>query len=64
MINFDNSFFFKKNKFNFNQNKSFKKNLGLAEKKSEEILKEFSSGDNQILQSFTKEYQKKIFKIL
>ena len=60
MINFDNSFFFKKNKFNFNQNKSFKKNLGLAEKKSEEILKEFSSGDNQILQSFTKEYQKKI----
>ena len=53
-------FFFKKNKFNFNQNKSFKKNLGLAEKKSEEILKEFSSGDNQILQSFTKEYQKKI----
>ena len=60
MINFDNSFFFKKNKFNFNQNKSFKKNLSLAEKKSEEILKEFSSGDNQILQSFTKEYQKKI----
>ena len=60
MINFDNSFFFKKNKFNFNQNKSFKKNLGLAEKKSEEILKEFSSGDNQILQSFTQEYQKKI----
>ena len=60
MINFDNSFFFKKNKFNFNQNKSFKKNLDLAEKKSEEILKEFSSGDNQILQSFTKEYQKKI----
>jgi len=60
MINFDNSFFFKKNKFNFNQNKSFKKNLSLAEKKSEEILKEFSSGDNQILQSFTQEYQKKI----
>ena len=60
MINFDNSFFFLKNKFNFNQNKSFKKNLDLAEKKSEEILKEFSSGDNQILQSFTKEYQKKI----
>ena len=60
MINFDNSFFFKKNKFNFNQNKSFKKNLGLAEKKSEEIFKEFSSGDNQILQSFTKGYQKKI----
>ena len=60
MINFDNSFFFKKNKFNFNQNTSFKKNLGLAEKKSEEILKEFSSGNNQILQSFTQEYQKKI----
>ena len=34
--------------------------MDLAEKKSEEILKEFSSGDNQILQSFTKEYQKKI----
>tara|TARA_B100000963_G_scaffold345961_1_gene350640 strand:+ start:759 stop:1976 length:1218 start_codon:yes stop_codon:yes gene_type:complete len=60
MINFDNSFFFKKNKFDFNQNKNFSKNLILANEKSEEISKEFYSGKNQILQSFTAQYQKKI----
>ena len=60
MINFDNSFFFKKNKFDFNHNKNFKENLILANQKSEEISKEFYSGKNQILQSFTATYQKKI----
>ena len=60
MINFDNSFFFKKNKFDFNHNKNFKENLILANQKSEEISKEFYSGKNQILQSFTAKYQKKI----
>ena len=60
MINFDNSFFFRKNEFNFKNNKNFKKNLINAQSKSEEILKEFSTGSNQILQSFTKQYQKKI----
>ena len=60
MINFDNSFFFTKNKFNFNHNKNFKENLILANQKSEEISKEFYSGKNQILQSFTAKYQKKI----
>ena len=60
MINFDNSFFFKKNKFDFNHNKNFKENLILANEKSEEISKEFYSGKNQVLQSFTATYQKKI----
>ena len=60
MINFDNSFFYKKNKFDFNHNKNFKENLILANQKSEEISKEFYSGKNQILQSFTATYQKKI----
>ena len=60
MINFDNSFFYKKNKFDFNHNKNFKENLILANQKSEEISKEFYSGKNQILQSFTTTYQKKI----
>ena len=60
MINFDNSFFFLKNKFDFNHNKNFKENLILANEKSEEISKEFYSGKNQILQSFTAKYQKKI----
>ena len=60
MINFDNSFFFKKNKFDFNHNKNFKENLILANEKSEEISKEFYLGKNQILQSFTAKYQKKI----
>ena len=41
MINFDNSFFFKKNKFDFNHNKNFKENIRLANQKSEEISKEF-----------------------
>ena len=40
--------------------KILKKNLINAQSKSEEILKEFSTGSNQILQSFTKQYQKKI----
>ncbi len=53
-------FFFNKNTFDFNNNKNFKKNFKLAQQNSEEILKEFSSGKNQILQSFTPKYQKKI----
>ena len=60
MINFDNSFFFKKNKFDFNHNKNFKENIRLANQKSEEISKEFYSGKNQILQSFSTKYQQKI----
>ena len=60
MINFDNSFFFNKSGLNYSKSKSFNKNLELAQQKSEEILKEFASGKNQILQSFTPEYQKKI----
>ena len=60
MIKFDNSFFYKKNKFDFNHNKNFKENLMLANQKSEEISKEFYSGKNQVLQSFTATYQKKI----
>ena len=60
MINFDNSFFFYKNGLNYSKSKSFNKNLELEQKNSEEMLKEFKSGKNQILQSFTAEYQKKI----
>ena len=60
MINFDNSFFFNKNGFNFLNDQNFKKNLKLASKKSDLLLKEFTDGKNEILQSFTKSYQKKI----
>ena len=60
MINFDNSFFFNKSGLNYSKSKSFNKNYELAQKKSDEILTEFKSGKNQILQSFTSEYQKKI----
>ena len=60
MINFDNSFFFNKSGLNYSKSKSFNKNYELAQKKSDEILTEFKSGKNQILQSFTAEYQKKI----
>ncbi|MFL2525827.1 MAG: hypothetical protein ACJ0Q7_04965 [Pelagibacteraceae bacterium] len=60
MINFDNSFFFNKSGLNYSKSKNYNKNLELAQKNSEEMLKEFKSGKNQILQSFTSEYQKKI----
>ena len=60
MINFDISFFFNKKGIDFDNNNTFKKNLNIAQKKSDELLSEFSSGKNEILKSFTKQYQKKI----
>jgi len=60
MINFDNSLFFRKNGFDFKNDKNYIENLSQAQHHSEKILEEFSSGNNQILQSFTAKYQKKI----
>jgi len=64
MISFDNSFFFnKKNGFDFKNNKNFKKNLLIAKKISKHLFDEFSNGKNEVLQSFSSSYQKKIRKI-
>lgn len=63
MISFDNDFFFNNNGLNFNNNKNFIQNLNLAKSKSEELLDEFSQGKNEILNSFTTSYQKKIREI-
>jgi len=60
MISFDNSFFFKKSGLDLNNNKDFKDNLDLAYKSSSRIYEDFKNGKNEILQSFTKKYQKKI----
>ena len=60
MINFDNSFFFKKSSLDFNNNKNYKDNLDLAYASSLKIYDDFKNEKNEILQSFTKKYQKKI----
>ena len=60
MISFDNSFFFSQSGLNLNQDQNFKKNLKLAKNKADELMEEFSTGQNEILKSFTSEYQKKI----
>ncbi|MEK9680776.1 MAG: hypothetical protein VW172_02830, partial [Pelagibacteraceae bacterium] len=60
MISFDNGFFFSKNGLDFKNNGKYNKNLDLSKIKAAEILKDFSEGKNQILQSFTSKYQKTI----
>lgn len=60
MITFDNSFFYKKNGFNISDNQYYKKYLDISHEKSLKILEKFNKGDNEILQSFTQKYQKKI----
>ena len=63
MISFDNSFFFEKDFLNFNTSSTFQKNLELSLKKSEKLYIEFEEGKSEILNSFTKKYQKKIRKL-
>lgn len=60
MISFDNSFFYSESGLNLTQDQNFKKNLKLAKNKADELIEEFSTGQNEILKSFTSEYQKKI----
>ena len=60
MISFDNSFFYSESGLNLTQDQNFKKNLKLAKNKADELIEEFSTGQNEILKSFTGEYQKKI----
>ena len=60
MISFDNSFFFSKEGFDLENKKIFKENLNIANDKSQKLLKEYRNGTNEILQSFTSGYQKKI----
>ena len=63
MISFDNSFFFEKDFLNFNTSSTFQKNLELSLKESEKLYIEFEEGKSEILNSFTKKYQKKITKL-
>ena len=60
MISFDNRFFFDKKGLNLDKNTKYKKNIELAISSSDKILKEFHEGSNEILESFTENYQKKI----
>ena len=60
MISFDNSIFFSKEGFDLENKKIFKENLNIANDKSQKLLKEYRNGTNEILQSFTSGYQKKI----
>ena len=60
MISFNNSSFFDKKIFDFNNNSNFKKNYDLSKKKGDELSKEFTEGKNEILNSFTSSYQEKI----
>lgn len=60
MITFDNSFFFEPNLLDFKSNVTFKKNLELSHLKSEELKNELRNSKNEILESFTSSYQKKI----
>lgn len=63
MISFDNSFFFDEDYLNFNNSAIFKKNLDLSLRESQQLFAEFQEGKNKILDSFTKDYQKKIRKL-
>ena len=60
MIHLDNSFFFSKDGFDYKNNPLFKKNLEKSKNISSELLEEFDLGKNEILKSFTKNYQSKI----
>ncbi|WP_440679008.1 hypothetical protein [Candidatus Pelagibacter sp. HIMB1517] len=60
MISFNNSFFFDKKGLNLDKNTKYKKNIDLAISSSDKILKEFQNGSNEVLESFTENYQKKI----
>jgi len=60
MISFNNSFFFDKKGLNLDKNTKYKKNIELAISSSDKILKEFHDGSNEILESFTGNYQKRI----
>ena len=62
MISFNNSSFFDKKIFDFNNNSNFKKNYDLSKKKGDELSNEFTEGKNEILNSFTSAYQEKIRK--
>ena len=60
MISFSNNFFFSDKGFDFHNNKSFRDNLKKTIKNSYNLHNEFLSGNNEILQSFTSSYQRKI----
>lgn len=63
MIKFDNSFFFDENCFNFKNNSDFQKNLKSSSLEAEKLFREFNDGKNEVLSSFTGNYQKKIRKL-
>ena len=60
MININNNFFFNKKGFDFNNSIDFKKNLDIVKKKSDLLCEEFNQKKNQILQSFSSDYQIKV----
>ena len=63
MIDFDNSFFLEKKYLNFRDDDVFKKNLQLSIKESGKLKKEYLDNENEILRSFSSDYQKKIRKL-
>ena len=63
MINLDNSFFFDKKGFDFNNHEQFVKNLDKTKEISDQLLKEYDAGENEVIESFTKKYQSKIRKL-
>lgn len=60
MISFDNSFFLDPSFLNLNNDKIFIENLKRSEEKSNALINEFKTNENEILQSFTGSYQDKI----
>lgn len=60
MISFDNSFFLDPSFLNLNNDKIFIENLKRSEEKSNALIDEFKTNENEILQSFTGSYQDKI----
>ena len=60
MISFDNSFFLDTSFLNLNNDKIFIENLKRSEEKSNALINEFKTNENEILQSFTGSYQDKI----
>ena len=60
MISFDNSFFLDPSFLNLNNDKIFIENLKRSEEKSNALINEFKTNENEILQSFTGSYQSKI----
>ena len=63
MISFNNSSFFDKKIFDFNNNSNFKKNYDLSKKKGDELSNEFTEGKNERLVKTTMDELVSFFKL-